>query len=146
MNEEQTFKARINGANCIAVMQQQHWHRGKLSSLSNVIFLQTASESWVRFFFDAGVFFWRNVAAPEAPGSNEDDVYKIVPALGIACISGSAIISVVFQGLNGASIRTLVLGFTQGNHLTLINAADENTILIAKRAQPGVQADVHEKP
>ena len=57
------FRRAVEGAQCLGLLAQEYRRDGDLVSPANVLFLQVAPGRWLRFFLDAGVFFWREVPA-----------------------------------------------------------------------------------
>ena len=53
------------------------WHHGVPSDLVNVVFLEVKGGTWVRFFFDAGVFFWRTGAPEQVTGGEPAFEYRL---------------------------------------------------------------------
>ena len=84
MNDFTAFRAIAEGAPCLDLVRQEYRHAGQVTSAANVLFLQIASDRWLRFCLDAGVFFWREVAQPDAEFADPSttDVYVNLPVAG----------------------------------------------------------------
>ena len=63
------FRAALVGQRIQSVQVQQFWLHSVCVDPGNVVFLQLGSGQWLRFFFDAPLFCWREVAAPHRPVS-----------------------------------------------------------------------------
>ena len=108
---------------------QQSWFRGQLTAEANVLFLQLAPGSWLRFFFDAGVFFWRMVDAPDAgERGDEDSEYRIVEA---APEGAMGTVSAVHFTAPDRDTVVLTISFAGGAQLVLQNRDDRNTLLVS---------------
>jgi hypothetical protein len=111
---------------CSALLAQTYVRDGGLITAANVLFLQLAPARWVRFFFDSGEFFWREVPAPDvidaaiaAPG----DAYPLVDLAYARPIAGHRVEQVRFQDVSVGELR-LELGFDSGVRIALVNADD----------------------
>lgn len=128
MSAEATFASEATGARCHALLRQEHWYQGKLSALWNVLFVQVAADRWLRFFFDAGVFFWRSTRQPDSIPQQEESTYQLTSVIEATPLLGQVIVSVVFTDPD-ASVRELVIEFSGGGRLRLTNAEDENQVV-----------------
>jgi len=130
MSAEATFVSEAMGATCHALMRQEHWYQGEPSSLWNVLFLQVAADKWLRFFFDAGVFFWRSAPQPDCIPKHEDNTYQLTSVREATPILGQVITRVVFTDPDALG-RELVIEFSGGSRLRLANTEDENQVVFA---------------
>jgi hypothetical protein len=104
---------------------QECWHQGRLSAPANVVFLRVAPERWLRFFFDAGVFFWRTIEAPDTPAAADGFEYRIVQAAP-ECV-GRTVSTVVVTAPDRDTV-VLTISFAEGGQLILQNRDDANTL------------------
>jgi hypothetical protein len=73
-----TFRDVLWGATCRRALVQGYWFEGALRDPANVVFVELGPRSWVRFFFDGGVFFWQEVPEAVAVVSEETaDAYAL---------------------------------------------------------------------
>jgi hypothetical protein len=126
-----SFERRLVGAQLHSLLQQQYFFEGELSSDAGVIFGQLGPDSWVRFFFDGGIFFWREVASPELPASDcqyrwslhQLSIGKRVPTPQIA--------NVYMTCSEDQSVGDLIIGLTTGVRIGLHNENDFTTLVIS---------------
>lgn len=128
------FRRAVEGAICLDLMAQEYHWEGELVCPANVLFLQLAPDRWLRFFLDAGVFFWRAVpaavgitAAEAAPG----DSYPLVPITAPGLV-GSRVAAAELQAMPPDGMR-LTLRFENGAALSLVDVADGVTLEITAR-------------
>ncbi len=61
----------FEGAKCEALVCEEYFHKGQLSSAANVVWLKLNGR-WHRFFFDCGVLNWRrSETSPKAYSMSE---------------------------------------------------------------------------
>ena len=121
------FRRAVEGAQCLGLLAQEYRRDGDLVSPANVLFLQVAPGRWLRFFLDAGVFFWREVPAAvgitdAAPG----DSYPLVPASAPGLV-GSRVKAAELRAVPPDGAR-LALRFASGAGLALVNETDESRL------------------
>jgi hypothetical protein len=127
MNEPDDFVRLLEGHECAGMVAQEFWHHGVPSDLVNVVFLQLAGGPCARFFFDAGVFFWR-VGAPEVVTGGEPVwEYRLTDLGARFGVSGQRIARVHFVQPDPECAR-LVIQFERGR-LILDNADDHSRIV-----------------
>jgi len=124
---EREFALEVQNQHCEEFRVQQFWFDGRLADEWNVLFLKLRS-SWVRFFFDAGVFFWKrqSPSLPEKHGNNE---YKLVRPEIANVIEGRTILVASFTRLSSGG-RTLSLSTDSGPALHLHNKHDRSSIVL----------------
>ena len=127
MNDPDEFVRLIEGRACRALLVQEFWHHGVPVDPVNVLFLQVDGGRWARFFFDAGAFFWRAVAAPEAVTGGEPDwECRLVDAGARLGIVGQRIGRVTFTQPDPGCAR-LAMSLDRGR-LVLDNAEDRSRL------------------
>lgn len=128
------FRRAVEGAMCLDLLAQEYHRHGELVAPANVLFLRFAPRGWLRFFLDAGVFFWREVPAAEGIAAAEaapGDSYPLVPIAAPGLV-GSRVAAAELQAMPPDGMR-LTLRFESGAALSLVNAADEVTLEITPR-------------
>ena len=118
------------GVTCADIWQLEYWYRGHLASPCNVAFLRINDGQWLRFFFDAGVFFWKMVPRVDAELADGDFLYRPVRSADAAMLIGKVVEGCLFLGDSGGQNRVLRIRFATGGRLTLTNAGDENALSI----------------
>jgi hypothetical protein len=113
----------LTGQRCERLICQEFWYAGELSAPVNVLFLR-ANGAWHRFFFDAGVLFWRSVDAPDQHDTTEMDEFHYPHADigGRHGISGRRILGLA-RGQDGAAVW-LRIDFAAGLRLLVSNHDD----------------------
>jgi len=129
MTPELSFSEIMRGETCLDVYRLEYWNDGRCSSPCIAVFLEVRVESWVRFFFDAGVFFWNVVREVGAELSEGQYFYRSVRAEDAQSLVGKTIERCVFDGSPDGK-RALSLDFTGGGRLRLSNADDETPLVI----------------
>ena len=130
LNVEQTFTSAMLGVVCADLLVQEYRWSGALISPVNVVFICANDGSWFRFFFDAGVFFWKKAAALDGGFVEGEHSYQIVRVSEAEPILGQAIRSVAFADVESSPGRKLVISFDNGAMLELQDENDENTLLV----------------
>ncbi len=113
------FVRFISGKAVRRMLAQEHWYLGEISNPVNVLFAELDDERWIRFFFDAGVFFWSTVESPTLPESNEKHRYS----LGDLGYSGTAENADLAESFDAAQLR---IYFADGRVLELNNSQDRS--------------------
>lgn len=131
MSPEQAFRRRLTGARCIDLQCLDHYHEGKLAGPCCAIFLRTQSGSWVRFFFQAGEFFWSDVSRPDAENDDGEDSYRLRRPPKALLLGDGSIESVVFEGEAGEERREVTLEFSSGVIFYVLNQGAETTLSIS---------------
>ena|SRR6266403_4362998 len=124
--DEREFTLQIQDRRCDEFMVQQFWHQGRLANEWNVLFLKLANGPWLRFFFDAGVFFWRT-EEPSLPENHEDNQYRLAKPDVAKAVEGRTIVDAVFSALKSGG-RTLTLELDDGMALHLHNDKDRSSV------------------
>jgi hypothetical protein len=127
---EREFALQIQDQRCDQFMVQQFWHRGRLASEWNVLFFKLANGSWLRFFFDAGVFFWRT-EEPSLPENHEDNEYRLTKPEIANAVEGRTIVDAAFSDLKSGG-RTLTLELDDGMALYLHNDKDRSSVAFVR--------------
>jgi hypothetical protein len=133
MTVEEAFRQRLHGAVLIELARLEYWYDGKLASRVNVLFARVDPSGWVRFHFDAGVFFWREVPAPDAPESQGPYSWRLLPAQVPGLRLGAAVDDIAFTGDEGQTVRSLAITLGNGTGFTLRNVDDESVLEPAGR-------------
>src|SRR5262245_66541646 len=95
---EREFALEVENQRCVEFRVQQFWLEGRLADEWNVLFLRLSSR-WVRFFFDAGVFFWKR-QSPSLPAKHENNEYRLVRPEIANVIEGRTILAASFSQLS----------------------------------------------
>ena len=114
------FQTALIGQRISRLVAQEHWHEGQLSDRFNVLFA-CVGERWLRFFIDAGVFFWSAVPAPNPPPSADGHEY----ALAEHPFMGTVREAVFSSAADSAELRIVL---SDGSALCLRNEADRSTV------------------
>lgn len=131
MNDPAEFIRLIQDQSCRALLTQEFWHHGAPADLVNVVFLQIDSGRWARFFFDAGVFFWREAAPAPVEGGGPEFEYRLVDTGQRLGLTGERIEQVRFTQPDPDCAR-LHFEFTRGT-LILDNADDRSRLAFVER-------------
>jgi hypothetical protein len=126
VNEPAEFVRLLEGQECRALLTQEVWHRGALSDLLNVLFLQVGDGRWARFFFDAGAFFWREAGPVAVTGGEPEWEYRIVDVGSRLRVSGQRIARVEFVQPDPGCARLVI--FLERGRLILDNADDRSRL------------------
>jgi hypothetical protein len=126
VNDPDEFIRFLQGQQCRAVIVQEFWHHGAPTDLVNVVFLQVGSGRWARFFFDAGVFLWREAAPQPVDGGEPAFEYRLVDTGSRFRVEGQRIVRVDFTQPDPDCAR-LLIGFERGT-LILDNANDHSRL------------------
>ena len=130
MSPEASFSARIKGTRISEFIRMEYSFQNELVSEVSVLFAHLGEDSWIRFFFDAGVFFWREVIVPETPYIEGAHSYALHP-IQLQCSGDDAIVQKVeFTGQEGTTKRSASLLLRAGCVLKLKNENDENSFSI----------------
>lgn len=127
---EQEFTLQLQDQRCDELMSLEYWYQGRMASEWNVLFLKMGNGSWVRFFFDAGVFFWKN-EAPSRPEDQEDYEYRLVKPKLAKVVEGRTIVEARFNALKSGG-RTLTLELDDGMALRLHNKNDCSSVAFGR--------------
>ena len=128
VNTEQRFSDLVKGKICVEVSRLEYEHEGTVSPCT-VVFMRVGPDKWLRFFFDAGVFFWRLVETPDETRKENGFLYRVV-GVPEATPQPQEIQRALFKGSEGDPVRALLLEFQNGSKLRLVNAKDENALFI----------------
>src|ERR1043165_5397344 len=129
MTVEKAFRERLHGAVLTELLRMEYWFEGKLASEVDVLFARLDDGAWVRFCFDAGVFFWREVATPDTPEAAGPYTWRILPARPPELQLGSAVEKVAFGGAEGQMSRSLAVTLGNGSGFTLQHVNDKNLLV-----------------
>jgi len=75
------------------------------------------------------VFFWREVATPDAPETQGPYSLRLLPARLPGLRLGAAVDEVAFSGEEGQMSRSLAVKLSNGSGFTLENINDENVLV-----------------
>jgi hypothetical protein len=125
LDDESGFRLAIIGRVPIEVRVMQHWYGGELDSPVNVVFLRLGESSWLRLFFDAPHFFWREVVRPDAIEPVGQSEFRMIGLPAPSSQLGS--VDDVFFGGEG-NVRSLRIRYTSGTSLVLENVEDRSTL------------------
>jgi hypothetical protein len=124
---EREFATEVENQRCEEFRVQQFWFESRLADEWNVLFLKLRS-GWVRFFFDAGAFFWKR-ESPSLPEKHEKNEYRLVRPDVAKVIEGHTILAASFSHLSSGG-RTLSLNIDSGSVLHLHNKHDRSSIVL----------------
>lgn len=125
---EQDFVERVLHKFCLGIQVQQVVHEGGISDPCNVLFMELFESPTLRFFFDGGVFFWRE-EEPAPIAASMGFRYRLLRPEGFQVLEHKRIVSAGFA-LLPQQRRLLELRFETGVGLYLQNSADKNTVVI----------------
>jgi hypothetical protein len=130
MSAETSFSVRISGVTITDIRRMEYSFEGTVEEEVNVVFAQVDDGTWTRFFFDAGVFIWRDVQIPEATSNEGPHSYRVVP-IDVSWLRESPTVEKVeFTGTEGDLERAIALIFTGDRQLVLRNADDHNSLSV----------------
>ena len=132
MNEPDEFIRLLEGQECRGIIAQEFWHHGVPSDLVNVVFLQVESGLWLRFFFDAGVFFWRTGAPERVTGGEPTFEYRLTNLGARFRVRGRRIERVTFTQPDPDCARLVIA--LEGGRLILDHADDHSRIAFVDAA------------
>ena len=129
----------MEGAECLGLVVQEFHSAGEQVCPANVLFLQIAPERWLRFFLDAGVFFWRQV--PEVVGISDAEAapgcrYPLV-TLAATGLVGSRVETATFHEVSRNGPARVILHFNTGATLALVNESDASSVELTPPVAPG---------
>ena len=119
--EVHPFVQLISGRTVRRVLAQEYRYAGELGNPVNVLFAELDDEHWVRFFFDAGVFFWSVVQSPTLPESDEKYQYSLSDLGWSGAVENADLV----ESFDGARLR---VSFTGGRVLELNNSQDRSWV------------------
>jgi hypothetical protein len=125
---EQGFVERVLHKSCRGIQVQQVIYDGVVSDPCNVIFIELFDSPTLRFFFDGGVFFWREEEPAPIPAS-VGFRYRLLRPESFRVLERKLIVAASFA-LLPQHRRLLELRFETGVGLYLQNADDKNTVVI----------------
>jgi len=127
---EQDFVERVLDKTCRGVQVQQVIYGDAVSDPCNVIYMELVEAPTLRFFFDGGVFFWREEEPSPVPACVGFH-YRVLRPEGCLVLNQQRIRMARFAVLSQRR-RILALHFETGVGLYLQNAADRNTLVIGQ--------------
>jgi hypothetical protein len=126
--QEQIFLERVLHRACGGIQVQQVVYDGAVSDPCNVIYLELVDLPTLRFFFDAGVFFWREEEPSPIPAS-VGFRYRLLRPEAFRVLEHKRVLTANFALLPQGR-RILEMRFESGVGLYLQNSADKNTVVI----------------
>jgi hypothetical protein len=126
---EREFISRLEGQRCSKFLVQQYWLDGQLEGEWNVLFFGLSDETYVRFLFDSGEFFWRE-EAPSPPESFDGHDYRLAEPDFSGRLIGHSIDSVLFSSLASGG-RTVTFGFANGGSLHVHHHDDQSVVFFS---------------
>jgi hypothetical protein len=126
MNTESRFVAAALNQTCTGILVQEYLFRGSVHDGANVIFLSLDTGICLRFFFDAGVFFWK-VAPPVAPPGDDQFQYRLTEPKFAQGLRGQKIVAAEFS-VSSDSARELGITFEGGMKFCLRNHMDTSAL------------------
>jgi hypothetical protein len=126
MDSEAGFVAAALNQTCTDILVQEHLFRGSINDGANVVFLSLDTGICLRFFFDAGVYFWK-VAPPIATPSDDQSEYRLIEPQSAERLRGRKIVAVEFNPPS-ESARELGITFEGGIKLCLRNHMDKSAL------------------
>ena len=125
---EQDFVGRVLHKSCRGIQVQQVVYDGAVSDPCNVVYLELTDLPTLRFFFDGGVFFWREEEPTPIPAS-VGFRYRLLRPEAFRVLERKRILAATF-GIMPLGRRILEMRFESGIGLYLQNADDKNTVVI----------------
>lgn len=126
MTTESGFVAAALNQTCTGIVVQEYHFRGYVHDEANVIFMSLETGNCLRFFFDAGVFFWK-VAPPVVAPSDDQSEYRLVEPEFAERLRGRKIVAAVFNA-SSHSARELGITFEGGVRFCLRNHMDTSAL------------------
>jgi hypothetical protein len=111
----------VTGRDLGRMLAQEHWYAGELNDPINVLFAELSDGRWIRFFFDAGVFFWSLVDTPTLPEDGGENRYRLRDC----CVLGTVFSATLNESYDDALLK---LQLTDGRVLQLHNSDDRSWI------------------
>ena len=127
-SREQGFVERVLHKTCRGIQVQQVIYEGGISDPCNVVFMELSDAPTLRFFFDGGVFFWREEEPAPIPAS-VGFRYRLLRPEAFRVLEQKRVLTAAFS-LLPRQRRVLELRFETGVALYLQNADDKNTVVI----------------
>lgn len=125
---EQIFVERVLHKACRGIQVQQVTYDGGISDPCNVIYMELVEAPTLRFFFDGGLFFWREEDPSPIPAS-VGFRYRLLRPEAFRLLEHKRILQAHFATLPQRR-RILELRFETGVGLYLQNSGDKNTVVI----------------
>jgi hypothetical protein len=132
VNDPAEFVDTLAGRECRALLAQELWHHGAPSDLVNVLYLHMSDGRWARFFFDAGVFFWREATPEPITGGEPVWEFRLTDVGERFGVCGQRIEQVRFTQPDRDCAR-LAIVFERGT-LVLDNADDRSRLVFVDAA------------
>lgn len=66
MHPDSHLLPAIKNKICEKILIQEYWHNGQQTTDIHILFLKIKGANWFRIFFDAGVFFCKEVETPDS--------------------------------------------------------------------------------
>lgn len=126
MDAEARFVATALNRTCTDILVQEYLFRGSVHDAANVIFLSLDTGICLRFFFDAGVFFWK-VAPPVAAPGDDQSQYRLTEPTFAQRLRGQKIVAAEFA-VSADSARELSIAFEGRVKLCLRNHMDNSAL------------------
>ena len=126
MTRESRFEAAALNRTCTGILVQEYLFRGSVHDEANVIFMSLDTGICLRFFFDAGVFFWK-VATPVAAPSDDQSEYRLVEPKFAERLRGRKIVAAEFNASPDYA-RELGIAFEGGIRFCLRNHMDTSAL------------------
>ncbi len=133
MHPDSNLLPEIKAKVCEKLVIQEYWYNGQKIEGAHILFLKIEDGDWFRIFFDAGVFFCREVNAPDQWNTTPADEFHY-PQTEIAKeqqIEDVAITQVNLN-LNGRQSE-LRIEFANGVTLNLTEINDLQTLEFSKK-------------
>jgi len=110
-------------------MALEFWYGGKFIGHC-VLFMKLPTGIWLRFFFDAGVFFWREVACPDRNYDEGSVSYRSTEIPDGARLLGQVVDRIEISGIDGHPFRELVIAFAGGSRIRYEDRDDKTQFAI----------------
>ncbi len=128
VDREQQFAELLAGKVPVGFSRLDHEFQGEVSA-GIVTFMQIGQKRWLRFFFDYGVFFWREVQSPDPSRVEEGHTYRLVALPEAVGLIGRKIREARFHGSNGDPNRSVLIDFEGGPSLRLVSSGDDSVLV-----------------
>ena len=115
-----SFEHAIAGCHIRSLFVEEFWYRGELAAPVSVVFAQIAEDRWLRFFFDAGEFFWSEESSPSLPPTTDDFSWRLTEVK----FSGLVHEATLLASHNCDEPSVLTVRSTSGEFLSLHNQFD----------------------
>jgi len=103
---------------------------GAIQDEVNVVFARIDDQIWLRFFFDVGVFFWREVSDPDPPPKDRTHEWLLVSVVLPNNSNPRRVTRVSFTSIPGEPSRALTISLLDGTTIELRSHLENNSLVV----------------